>query len=65
MYYFTDRITTDIMMAGSEIRHTYLGAFNPSQNICDWVEGTLEEVMIKAPKVCVTNFMNLKSSVQK
>ena len=52
-------------MAGSEIRHTYLGAFNPSQNICDWVEGTLEEVMIKAPKVCVTNFMNLKSSVQK
>ena len=51
MYYFTDRITTDIMMAGSEIRHTYLGAFNPSQNICDWVEGTLEEVMIKAPKV--------------
>ena len=43
-YSFTDEMTSDLMKAGNDIRHTLFGAFSPTQNVTHKLRTSLERV---------------------
>lgn len=41
---FSGEITSDLLKAGNDIRHTVFGAFNPTQNVTNKLRSSLERV---------------------
>ena len=43
-FFFSDEFCSDLMEAAIDLRHTYLGAFNPTQNVTQKLKTSLEKV---------------------
>ena len=44
LFFFSDEFCSDLMEAAIDLRHTYLGAFNPTQNVTQKLKTSLEKV---------------------
>ena len=57
IFFFLDEFCSDLMEAAIDLRHTYLGAFNPTQNVTQKLKTSLEKVRI------ANCYLNLAKSI--
>ena len=57
--HFADEMTSDLIDAAHELRHTFMGAFSPTQNVCTKLRKSLNKLLPENIHILATGKLHL------